>query len=391
MSKKVGIAPPIETQTIVLKNSLKKGRVPSPADLVIGEIALSLYKGEEAVWAKNSDGKIVKLNEVTVGDLWSDESDVFKSYSSWEQFQQDLNDEKIPYETIVFVSDNELKKRGLWTHAQWFDTSLNPEDFVKVTDIATPDKNGLLSKEDKQKLDNVGERNLSLTQPKVSGRWSVYNIEGYKVGYRDENDITLEVGFTCQWVGTYRWVEKLGYKNPEKLSDDSEWTVLTESGVESDEYTSPRISTNASFNVTLMAKRTGYTLGENNDIIDASDLWDSETAGASVTFTGRKYYGKINHNQLEASDLASLDTELTENIDLTVSDVSCEEDEYYVIAYPKVYGPLTYIIQDYAISVKSAFTEGTITITNDSGYDVELIYYVSNHPGAFTSATLTFK
>lgn len=67
------ISKTLPSSLIILKHSIVEGRVPTPENLKVGELALGLFKGQESIWSKNSSG------------------DIFRKFDTREEFYEELN------------------------------------------------------------------------------------------------------------------------------------------------------------------------------------------------------------------------------------------------------------------------------------------------------------
>lgn len=394
--------------TVVLKNSTVRGKVPAPSDLEVGELALSLYKGEESIWAKNSEGCIVKLNSISKDNLWEKDFGVFIGYDSYDAFVQDLEAGAIDNKSIVFVSDE--SNRGIWTQGTFYnsfdpskyytkdeidDTFLTKEEadekYITTADIATHDKSGLMSAEDKARLDNIYDGDLDVAVPEIKGEWNIYDNEQTFIESSSASKLILEEGYKVRWEGTYSWTHAEGYKDPVSIGSGSAWDVLTESGVESPAYDSGLIDVNTEISIGLEAPRTGLMVNDKNTIISADGYNDSSATVVSVKFMHRCYYGNLTTNMPIASDILSLDSQLIDTRNILIPLVDCDETEYYYYAYPKVLGDLKTIQQNEANVVLGAFEKKEVSVVNEAGLEIILNVYITNNPGAFTNSSLEFK
>lgn len=394
--------------TVILKNSVRQGKMPSPGDLEIGEIALSLYKGEESIWAKNSEGEVVKLNSVTKESLWDRNFGVFKSYSVYQDFLDDLESGSVTNENIVFVSEPE--NRGIWTQGTFYYSTFDPDeyytkeqadekfltqeagqDFITMDDVATDEQNGVMSARDKARLDAAYDGDPQLVIPQVLGEWNIYDNNGTFVRSDDTKELIIEEGFKVRWEGIYKWYHLDGYKDPTAIGEGSNWNILTDSGEDSLLYSSNEIVTNTEISIELLAPKVGLTVDEHNNIVSAEGDYDKTKDMAEVKFKNLVYYGTCLTDTPDEADIKSLISKLSDNRETLINDVSCNEEEYYCYAYPAKLGDLKYIKQDDGFQVTGAFTKSNMTITNDSGIEINLNVYISNNPGAFTNSSLEFK
>ena len=146
-------------------------------------------------------------------------------------------------ESIVFISDS--SNRGIWTQGTFY-KSLNPDDYytkeqtdeiflskeeaeetyITGSDVATQEKAGLMSAEDKIRLDSIYDGDQEVTAPKIKGEWKIYNNDEIFVYSNDTNKLYIEDGYKVQWEGTFKWVHTEGYKDPVGIGSESNWNVL---------------------------------------------------------------------------------------------------------------------------------------------------------------------
>lgn len=112
---------------IILKNSIIEGRIPLNTDLEVGELALQLHKGEENIYAKNSEGEIVSLREPKADLMWGN---FFKKYESLEEFQQDLEEGNIEDTSIVFIKDGEQNQ--IWTDGTYYASPYTEDELDEI-------------------------------------------------------------------------------------------------------------------------------------------------------------------------------------------------------------------------------------------------------------------
>lgn len=110
---------------IILKNSILEGRVPTSDNLEIGELALGLFKGQESIWSKNSEGDIVNLRSPRHDLMWSD---IFIKYDTLSEFKKDLESGKVKSTSIVFIKDT----LQIWSDGNYYASSYSEEDLEKI-------------------------------------------------------------------------------------------------------------------------------------------------------------------------------------------------------------------------------------------------------------------
>lgn len=258
--------------------------------------------------------------------------------------------------------------------------------------IATSDKVGLLSKEDKSRIDTIYEGNKAVVTPVITGSWTFYNQSNEEVSPESIDPIpnlvnpVIERGYSAIFKGTYKWTHTDNLKDPTQVESGSFWTTLTESNVNSSEVTSDKLTNNKTLQIGLQAPKTGLMVS-GSSVVPASGM-DTSRASVSITFKDRVFWGHLDEKYVDESSLAGLNTELQNSNDKTVT-VTTNQNQYFVYAFPQSLGNISSIIMDNTTQVIGAFTKGTFNITNAAGLQVAMYYYISNNPGAFNNNKLT--
>ena len=117
--------PIIEPTLIILKHSVNQDAIPDPTQLEIGEAALSLFPGQEALWVKNSEGKVIDIRKPSSSSMWDS---VFVSYPTREEFDKDLEEGKITDGKIYFIA---LEKQ-IWVKGEFYASDYNPSELDKI-------------------------------------------------------------------------------------------------------------------------------------------------------------------------------------------------------------------------------------------------------------------
>lgn len=264
--------------------------------------------------------------------------------------------------------------------------------YVKFTDTATTDEAGTMSAEDKTKLDGIFEGNIPLVDVAVTTvLWTVYKNDGTTEDNSQSSSaksLVLEKGYKAKFSGKYKWTAQTGKKSPTMIDPSSSWPTLTASGVESALFTSGITDSNATYKVKIGAPKTGL-MTSGQDVKPAAGN-DYKESSVSVTFKYRMFSGLVTSKDITSAMLQALGGELVTSPNTTKNGITANASQYYVMAYPKVLGDLTKIIQDGATPVLGAFTKKEISVTNGADYSQVYNVYVSNNPGAFTNASLQF-
>lgn len=282
-----------------------------------------------------------------------------------------------------------------WELQGEFSSDVNLTEYVKFTDLASAEKAGAMSAGDKTRLDGIFAGNMPLVDVAItSAGWTVYKSDGVTedsvqtAGSSNVKALILETGYKVKFSGRYKWTAATGKKSPTLIDPSSSWSQLTPSGQESDLFTSGVTGTNATYKVKIGAPKTGLMVS-GQDVKPAAGN-DYKEASVSVTFKHRMFTGMVSSKDITAEMLQALSGEMVTSPNTTKNGVTANASQYYVMAYPKVLGDLTKIIQDGATPVLGAFTKKEVSVTNGAGYVQAYNVYVSNNPGAFTNASLQF-
>ena len=367
--------------TIILKSSIRKGKVPKAEDLQIGEVALSLYKGEESIWAKNSAGEIVKLNSASINNLWNDgEGSAFLFYTDYIKFQEDLQSGIIHDTSIVFINSPEYQ--GFWVKGIKF-TTMSSDVSEKIEEVITVTETVEEIESVTAPLKNL---NLPLPKPEITGAWTITNRLTGEVR-RTTEDPEVETIEDAVFSGTYKWTLSEGTKSPTAVAPGSSWDVLSESGISSPVYQGP-----GPIRVGLTAPKTGLIIDSETGSVIPAVGDDVVWAERDITRVGRIWEGTLEGKDfddpaetLTPEDIQTLSTSLNPTREYTVT-VNQGDTEYYVYAYPMEWGRLQGI-ECNGSSVLGAFTVFSGLVVRG----IEVIAYVTNNPGAFTESIIKFK
>lgn len=259
---------------------------------------------------------------------------------------------------------------------------------------ATPSTEGVMTSIDKTFIDGIRDGNLQLPTPVITGTWTFYNNKDQVVERTsinpvpDINNPTIEQGYKASFSGTYKWTHEEGKKDPTQVQSGSSWTDLPATGINSQTYTTPHVTTNTTVKIGIQAAKTGLMVSGSN-VVPASGM-DTTVAQKTVTFTTRRYWGTCTSNVVTETDIKGMSSELGAKA-CTKSGITADTSHYFVYAYPKSLGVLSGIIQDGATPVLTAFTQQELIITNSAGLSIPLYVYRSNNKGAFTNVTLQFS
>ena len=190
-------------------------------------------------------------------------------------------------------------------------------------------------------------------------------------------NINTEIGDTYKWSGNYMWQSKKNYKDPETM-ESNVFIELTEDGIQSPTVEMETLS-NTNYYVTLKAPKTGYEIVDGQLVPATGD--DEETVNSKITFLYPVYYGVE----------GNMNKQLVSSNNITISNITTSDSEYFVYKYPSNFPKLTTITQNDAYNVTQAFNYSEESFTTDTGLKLTMRVYTSANPGAFTNAKLNFK
>ena len=226
--------------------------------------------------------------------------------------------------------------------------------------------------------------NLALVTPEIRGRWNVFNAAGTAVESMGSpsTSLSLENGYQASWTGSFLYpAAKEGQKVPTSVSGN--WTALPAANTPSATYKTPeKVKTDTTISATIAAAKTGLMV-VGSDVKPASGN-DTKTASASVHFYHRRYFGLASTSNITADVIKGLSkTDLNNSRTAKLEGISATDAQYYVIAYPKIMGELTKIVQNGATPLlNGGFVKSEVTVTNAAGASIVYLVYRTVNPGA---------
>lgn len=269
---------------------------------------------------------------------------------------------------------------------------------------ASSTSNGLMSAADKAKLDNLPESGFDfeedqdLVTPTISTTWTVCKTDGTSatnpgtvVETSSATNLTVEKGAHVLQASQFRWVHNDDYKDPTS-TEGSFGTTLSESGkvLSYTAYTKTEDGNGNTASQTIRAPKKGLIV-VNNKVRKATGS-DSNTVSSKLSIAWRVYSGLLESNTVTADAVTALTSSLQTSKSFTANKIQTTDSvPYFIYAYPLEFGDLTSIKKDGVESVLTAFTRGTISITNKYGYTQTYNYYITTNPNALPqSSSLTF-
>lgn len=233
-------------------------------------------------------------------------------------------------------------------------------------------------------ISGVKNGNLALVSPEIRGRWNVFNAAGTVVESMGSpsTSLSLENGYQASWTGSFSYpAAKAGQKVPTSVSGN--WTALPAANTPSATYKTPeKVKTDTTISATIAAAKTGLMV-VGSDVKPASGN-DTKTASVSVHFYHRRYFGLASTSSITADVIKGLSkTDLNNSRTAKLEGISATDAQYYVIAYPKIMGELTKIVQNGATPLlNGGFEKSEVTVTNAAGASIVYLVYRTVNPGA---------
>lgn len=255
---------------------------------------------------------------------------------------------------------------------------------LKIGESSGTAYDGAKGKANADFINGVKNGNLALVSPEIRGRWSVFNAAGTVVESMGSpsTSLSLENGYQASWTGSFSYpAAKKGQKVPTSVSGN--WTALPAANTPSATYKTPeKVKTDTTISATIAAAKTGLMV-VGSDVKPASGN-DTKTASASVHFYHRRYFGLASTSNITADVIKGLSkTDLNNSRTAKLEGISATDAQYYVIAYPKIMGELTKIVQNGATPLlNGGFVKSEVTVTNAAGASIVYLVYRTVNPGA---------
>lgn len=255
---------------------------------------------------------------------------------------------------------------------------------LKIGESSGTAYDGAKGKANADFIKGVKNGNLALVSPEIRGRWNVFNAAGTVVESMGSpsTSLSLENGYQASWTGSFSYpAAKAGQKVPTSVSGN--WTALPAANTPSATYKTPeKVKTDTTISATIAAAKTGLMV-VGSDVKPASGN-DTKTASASVHFYHRRYFGLASTSSITADVIKGLSkTDLNNSRTAKLEGISATDAQYYVIAYPKIMGELTKIVQNGATPLlNGGFEKSEVTVTNAAGASIVYLVYRTVNPGA---------
>ena len=284
-----------------------------------------------------------------------------------------------------------------------------------VIGSATADKAGLMSAEDKKKVDGFDDSIISFQQAlegdkplvglKISyfngflgaeSPWQVFMADGSKSGVIvPMGDLTTIYGYQVTFTGNYMWQEEDGKKNPTAVGGgDFSKVALPASGVCSDHVTISGITNDRSITAQVKAPKRGLVVDGSAVRLAKDSEFDVSSASLRVHFRYKTVMGAVDtaltENTLRNMLAKGGGYKLQDGRSGQITGVTATETQYYVYAYPSVLGDLQKItMNDSTPLLDGGFTLSKLTITDpETRKQLEYNVYTSVKRGAFSDAKL---
>lgn len=339
-------------------------------------------------YTSSDTGKWTKWNAVSNGGVYKDVT----SYNTIKSMYGD------PVYANIYEEDGKLYFQIMMTGG----TQTNSVSTA-ITE-ASSTSNGLMSIADKTKLDNLPESGFEfeedqdLVTPSISTVWTACKTDGTSatnpgtvVETSSSTNFTVEKGAHVLQASQFRWIHNDDYKDPTSM-EGSFGNTLSESGkvLTYTTYVQTEDGSGNTVSQTIRAPKKGLIV-VNNKVKKATGS-DSATVSSKLSIAWRVYAGVIESNSVTADTVTALTSVLQTSKSYTANNIQTTDSiPYFIYAYPAEFGDLTSIKKDGVESVLTAFTKGTISITNKYGYTQTYNYYITTNPNALPqSSSLTF-
>lgn len=273
---------------------------------------------------------------------------------------------------------------------------------------SSPKQAGLMSGEDKWRLDSIWEGDKPLSEVSITNSsWEIFDNSGKTYtgtmpsglsvnsnGKSNEQNLTIEYGFKVRYTGCWKWSTfSKTKKGPTTAS--GEWgTDIPNEDVNSSTYTSGIFEVTGNAKIAsekITAPRQGLMVS-GNKVIPATGF-DEKSNSVSYYVKRLIFYGAVDSSTPDMNnDMCKLSCVATTSKSYTIESAEANADQFYAIAIPTVaFGNLSSIIQDGALPVLSAFNTIDSIYTNGAGVTITYKIYVSGNKGAFTGNKLTLS
>ncbi len=246
---------------------------------------------------------------------------------------------------------------------------------------------------------------LPLVSPEIvpvsgqSSLWQVKTADSEVVsGSWGTGNLTTIYGYHVWFSGCLKWTHKDGYKDPTEISGDWYDVELPASGVASSAFTLDDLTNDSDATASIRAPKQGLVLS--NGIIKEASSTDVDTKSVSVNvhFQYKTVVSQDVEEDLTVSGLTTMlskangvaNYKLQNSKSAVLTDVTTDENSYFVYAYPAVLGDLTKItMNDATPLLADGFTKSVLTVTDpETKASIKYNVYTSVQKGAFTGAKL---
>lgn len=289
-----------------------------------------------------------------------------------------------------------------------YNTSTNKYDsntYTITQDSATESLAGLMSAQDKTRLDSIweGDKTIALMNfDTTSCKWTVYKNDGTTsytgvVHMSSSNTTTsqslnIEYGFKAKWTGSWKWISGSNYKNAERCTGSISETTLPAANTYSTVYNSPikDYSTRGTIlSQTIYAAKRGLIIdgypdsagASNNGTVHSGRIRpasgeDSRSLSVSLGYYYLFFSGAMNVIPSDMSKIKGLSTKTCINKNVTCQYTTTTSNPYFVFAYPSGFGDVSTIKKNGVEIITTSFLKvGAFDYVNGAGVTIKYNVY----------------
>lgn len=289
-----------------------------------------------------------------------------------------------------------------------YNTSTNKYDsntYTITQDSATEELAGLMSAQDKTRLDSIweGDKTIALMNFDTSScKWTIYKNDGTTsytgvVHMSSSNTTTsqslnIEYGFKAKWTGSWKWISGSNYKNAERCAGSISETTLPAANSYSQSYTSPMkdYSTKGTIlSQTIYAAKRGLIIdgypdnygASNNGTVHSGRIRpasgeDSRSLSVSLGYYYLFFSGAMNVIPSDMSKIKGLSTKTCTNKNVTCQYTTTTSNPYFVFAYPSGFGDVSTIKKNGVEIITTSFLKvGSYDYVNGAGVTIKYNVY----------------
>lgn len=303
-----------------------------------------------------------------------------------------------------------------------YNTTTNKYDsntYTITQDSATESLAGLMSAQDKTRLDSIweGDKTIALMNFDTSScKWTIYKNDGTTsytgvVHMSSSNTTTsqslnIEYGFKARWTGSWKWISGSNYKNAERCTGSISGTTLPAANAYSTAYNSPikdYSNRGTILSQTIYAAKRGLIIdgypdsagASNNGTVHSGRIRpasgeDSRSLSVSLGYYYLFFFGAMNVIPSDMSKIKGLSTKTCTNRNVTCQYTTTTSNPYFVFAYPSGFGNVSTIKKNGVEIITTSFLKvGQFDYINGAGVTINYNVYRTGAGVANMSITIS--